>query len=269
MTILIAGCGYLGQQVLDVLSARGRPAVGVRRSAAARCVQADLRDADAMTRALAAKGTTRGDIRGVVYCAAADERSRAAYEAAYVAGLRAVLTLTDAPVVFTSSTAVYGSSGGWVDGRSSAEPGGETAPVLRAAEALVEGRGIALRLAGLYGPTRTRLVRKIRDGGLTGADRYTNRIHRDDAATASVRLLDALLEGQALPDACVGVDDDPAPLSEVAAFLADAVGVDAPVLAGPPVGKRCRASVLAELGWAPSFRSYREGYPSIVAEVTG
>lgn len=264
MTVLIAGCGYLGQEILARLRAAGRDAIGVRRSAAPGCVAADLRDEDALRAALEARTIT-----GVVYCAAADGRSEAAYRAAYVEGLRAVLAVTDAPVIFTSSTAVYAQTEGWVDGTSPAEPEGETAPVLREAERLVEGRGIALRLAGLYGPTRTRLVRKVKAGELTGADRYTNRIHRDDAASASVLLLDRCLAGESMPDACVGVDTDPAPLSEVGAFLAGELGVEAPALEGPPTGKRCRATLLTALGWVPAFAGFREGYPAIVREVVG
>src|SRR4029453_15867248 len=79
-------------------------------------------------------------------------------------------------------------------------------------ERLVAGSGfpaIILRLAGIYGPGRTRLVDRVRDGLATCSDgppRWTNRIHRDDCAGPARHLLPAADPGTLW----LRVDDEPA-----------------------------------------------------------
>lgn len=209
-----------------------------------------------------------GLIRSIVYCASADGRTDEAYERAYVRGLDNVLDAVDARlierVVFTASTAVYHQKEGWVDEDSPTEPTHFTGKRLLEAEAVLHAFPAAttsLRLAGIYGPGRTRLVRKVESGD-AGADRYTNRIHLEDCAGA----IDHILQLDHPAPTYVGVDDDPAPLSEVAGFIAARLDVAAPLIEGPPVGKRCRNARLLESGYALSVPTFRDGYPAIVDE---
>ena len=56
----------------------------------------------------------------------------------------------------------------------------------------------SLRLGGIYGPGRTRLIESVRSGRAAirpGAPRFGNRIHRDDAAGALAHLIDAGARG--------------------------------------------------------------------------
>lgn len=209
-----------------------------------------------------------GSIRQVVYCASADARTDEAYERAYVRGLDNVLDAVDARlverVIFTASTAVYHQQEGWVDESSPTEPTSFTGRRLLEAERLLHefpATTISLRLAGIYGPGRTRMVRNVEQGSL-GTNRYTNRIHRDDCAGVLEHLLS--VESPAL--VYVGVDADPAPLSDVAAFIAERLGVAPPVLAGSPTGKRCRNTALIDSGYRFEVPSYRDGYGEIVDE---
>ena len=222
-----------------------------------------------------------------VYAAAADGFSDDAYRAAYVDGLQRVLdalAAAKAPlerVLFTSSTAVYGQSdGSWVDEESPAEPQGFSGRRLLEAERLLLGCGrpaAVLRLAGIYGPGRTRLIDEVRGGAATvpdgGEPLWTNRIHADDCAGALRHLL--RLPADAMQGVWLGVDDEPADRTVVFDWLADRLGVAHPrrVPVGDaaarmrPGNKRCSNAKLKRAGYAFRFPTFREGYADVIAHL--
>ena len=273
MKALIAGAGYVGAALARALIAGGHEVVVLRRSAAepppgARAFRADLLAPGALDALPAAEL--------VFYTAAADERSDAAYRRAYVEGLARLierLARAAAPprrLVFTSSTAVYGQSAGeWVDEASPTEPADFGGRRLLEGEALALGApfpGTVLRLGGIYGPGRTSLIERAR-AGVTGGPGYTNRIHRDDAAGA----LAHLAKQPAPAPVYVGVDCEPAPESEVLAWLARRLPAPAPpaparserALRG---NKRCRNALLLAAGFRFRYPTYREGYQALLDE---
>ncbi|HEX9086380.1 MAG TPA: NAD-dependent epimerase/dehydratase family protein, partial [Arthrobacter sp.] len=197
MTVLMAGCGDLGTEAGLRFAAAGHRVVGWRRSpeklpAAIEGAAADLGSGKLPP--------IPADTTAVVVAIAADSPTEAAYRAAYVDGLSNVLDAvlgSGAPVrrvLFVSSTAVYGDAGGdWIDERTTPDPGGFSGRIIREAEDLLisrlSGTGITpvvLRLGGIYGPGRTRLIDQVRGGSavIPAEPRFTNRIHRDDAAAA-------------------------------------------------------------------------------------
>jgi nucleoside-diphosphate-sugar epimerase len=286
MRVLIAGCGDVGSALGLRLAAAGHEVWGLRRDPAGlpaglRPLAADL--ADPASLAALPEG-----IEAVAYTAAAGASTPDAYEAAYVRGLDnllaalAALAAGAAPVarvLFTSSTSVYGQSGGeWVDEDSPAEPPGFAGRILLQAERLLqEGPfpGVAVRLGGIYGLGRTRLLRQLRAGEarLPAAPLYTNRIHRDDCAG----LLAHLLALDAPKPLYLGVDHDPADLREVYRWLARKLGVPPPPVAAPgeegaaPAhlragSKRCSNARLLATGYRFLYPTYREGYRPLVEE---
>jgi nucleoside-diphosphate-sugar epimerase len=279
MTILLAGCGDLGTEAGLRFAAQGQCVVGWRRSpsklpAGIEGVAADLSAPDLPP--------VPADTTAVVIAVAADSPSEDAYRAAYVRGVSNVLDalerdgVTPGRVLFVSSTAVYGDAhGGWVDEGTMPAPGGFSGRILVEAEELLHARlhgtgttSTALRLGGIYGPGRTRLIDQVRSGSavVPDAPRYTNRIHRDDAAAAIVHL--ATMSAAAAP-VYVGVDDDPADLGAVLRFLAAELGLAEPPVgdAGPARGgnKRCSNGLLRSTGFDFAFPSFREGYRDILA----
>lgn len=279
MTILLAGCGDLGTEAGLRFAALGHSVVGWRRSpaklpAAIKGVAADLGSPDLPP--------VPGDTTAVVIAVAADSPSEESYRAAYVRGVANVLDALERDgvqpdrVLFVSSTAVYGDAGGgWVDESTAPEPGGFSGRVLVEAENLLRSRlagtrttGIALRLGGIYGPGRTRLIDQVKTGSAVVPEdvRYTNRIHRDDAAAAIVHL--ATMEAAPAP-AYIGVDDEPADLGSVLRFLAAELGLPEPRVgdAGPARGgnKRCRNHLLRSTGFTFTFPTFREGYRDVMA----
>jgi len=210
----------------------------------------------------------------VFYTAAADSREDGAYHRAYVAGpenlLAALQSQDQTPrrVFFTSSTAVFGQNGGeWVDEESPTEPGEFSGRRLLEGESLfLKGPfpATVLRLAGIYGPGRTRLIDQVRRGEARcwkGAPHFTNRIHRDDCAGA-LRHLMALTTPQAL---YLGVDTKPVSRREVLTWIAAGLGLPEPPWVPPPAGggrsnKRCSSARLLASGYRLAYPSYREGY---------
>ena len=283
MKVLIAGCGYVGTALAGRLLADGASVVGLRRSDSELPLGATLFRADVTDPSTLA--AVPADVTHLVYCASPGERSEAAYRAAYVDGLanvRAALTKAGAPlerVLLTTSTAVYGQSNGeWVDETSPTEPSTFSGQILLEAErALLAGPApaIAVRLAGIYGPGRTRLVSTVADGTARrpATPHFTNRIHLDDCAGALAHLL-------TLSDPApvyLGVDEDPADLGDVLAFIAGELGVPAPPVgeAAPAPGrrsrghKRCRGDRLRASGYAFRHETFRSGYPGVIASFRG
>lgn len=275
MRVLVAGCGYVGSALAGRLSAGGDEVVGLRRravSAPFETAALDLCDAEATARWFGR--TTRFD--AVVSCVAASRGDERAYRSAYLetlAGLQRGLRAThETPplLLFTSSTSVYAQDAGEeVDEDSETAPTGFRGAVQLEAEARVaawEGAHGSLRLGGIYGPGRTRLAASVRDGRAAASETYTNRIHRDDAAGALAHLLDRYRGGHAPAPTLLGVDDAPAPRSEVVAWLARGLGVTPPAPGDTaPRGKRCRNARLRAAGYAFRYPSYREGYAAVLS----
>jgi nucleoside-diphosphate-sugar epimerase len=301
--VLIAGCGDVGTRLGLLLAADGDVVRGLRRNpdalpAPIRGVRADLATGDGLR--AAAEG-----VQILIYAAAADGFSDDAYRAAYVDGLRNVLdalTAASAPlerVVFTSSTAVYGQSdGSWVDETSPTDPQGFSGRRLLEAERAILGCGTpaaVLRLAGIYGSGRTRLIEEVRGGSASvpegGDPLWTNRIHADDCAGALRHLL--RLPAEAMSGVWLGVDDEPCERAVVLDWLADRLGVAqprrVPVVDGPArvrpgdaaqqptvgaapsprrgANKRCSNAKLKGAGYAFRFPSFREGYADVIARL--
>ncbi|MBW3657595.1 MAG: SDR family oxidoreductase [Actinobacteria bacterium] len=268
MRVLIAGCGYVGSELARRLVAGGHDVWGLRRTATGmpegvRALAGDVTDAATLD--------LPDGIDALVYAVSPAERDEAAYRAAYVDGLDHVLTaLPTAPerLVFVSSTAVYGQTdGSVVDEDSPTEPSSFSGRVLLEAEARARAAGgTVLRLAGIYGPGRTRLIDEVRAGEATypPEDVHTNRIHRDDCAGALAHLLTI---GTRAP-VYVGVDDEPALRREVLTWLAERL--DAPPPRAAPGqrtrggDKRCSNARLRASGYDLAFPSYRDGYAAML-----
>lgn len=273
MRVLIAGCGYVGGAVAELLRDAGHAVMGMRRNVSAlpegiEPIAADLGDPTSVRESLAGRA-----LDWVVYAVAADGRDEAAYRRAYVEGLSHLLDVIPPPkrLVFTSSTGVYGQQNGEVvDETSPTEPKRFTGEIMLEAEELVDFYGapsVVVRLGGIYGPTRTRLIHSVMHdrAELPSGPQHTNRIHRDDCAGVIAHLL-ALESPEPV---YIGVDDDPADMGDVLRWLAHALDrPEPPRSKGPPpsLGKRCSNAKLRATGYTFRYPSFREGYGALLAE---
>ena len=269
--VLIAGCGDVGNALATRLLADECEVWGVRRNVDAlrqgvRPWRIDLTDPGSFDAPPAA-------FDYVFYTASADRRDEDHYRSVYVDGLRDLLNALRAAacplrrIFFTSSTAVYGQNGGeWVDEDSATEPPRFNGRILLEAEALLREApeaGINVRLSGIYGPGRTRLVRKVRDEEATATGSWTNRIHVEDCAGVLHHLMRlGYPEGLYL-----GSDDEPATTADVVAWLSAELEAPAPPEEHTKrLNKRCRNEKLRETGYRFRYPTFREGYRPIVRE---
>ncbi len=278
--VLIAGCGYVGSALGGMLRARSHQVWGLRRRTAGMPdgiapVEADLLVPSSL------KALPR-DIEFAVYAVSPGGGDDAHYRAAYVDGLAAllgVLAKQEMPprrVILVSSTAVYAQSGGvWVDETSPTEPRHFSGRRLLEGERLIAEApfaGTVLRAAGLYGPGRTGLVRRVRsaDARFCETPYYTNRIHRDDCAGALLHLI----EHPSPATLYNGVDCEPAEEQRVMAWLAGVLGAPPPrqVPDAELTGRRRRGNKrvrnrrLLEAGYHFRYPSFREGYTAVLKD---
>jgi nucleoside-diphosphate-sugar epimerase len=272
-TIVVAGAGDLGTEVGLRFAAKGHRVIGIRRRAEVLPASFERQSVDLRHERPEIPAET--DV--VVVALTAGERSAEGYRATYLEGLRHVMEAVAASqatprILLVSSTAVYDQSdGSWLDEHSEAVASSPTAAVLRSTEkelATSWADAVILRLGGIYGPGRERLIDQVRSGEsrIPRGSLYTNRIHRDDATRAVVHL--ALHE--APPPLVIGVDDEPAQLGDVLAFIARELGLAAPgVTRGrgdrPPGGdRRFRNDLLKSTGFTFTYPTFREGYAAVL-----
>lgn len=277
-SVLIAGCGDIGSRLATQLLAQGWLVHGLRRSithlpegvvGVAGDLFAEQRPAT----------WPSGPLDYLVYCAAATEHDEPGYRAAYVDGLRHVLSWLRQSgqqprrLLFVSSSSVYVQQAGeWVDEASPTDAEGYSGRLMLEAEQVALDSGIPatrVRLTGIYGPGREWLLTQVRRGYRVAVEPplYGNRIHADDAAGLLAFLLEADRAGKVLEDCYIGVDDAPAPLAEVVGWLREYLEVtewaeDASIRRTG--SKRCSNARARALGWAPRYSSFREGYAAIL-----
>lgn len=263
-TLLIAGAGDLGSRLALRRLALGEQVIALRRREASiadgvTCLRADLATGEGFSRL-----PRRPD--ALVFCAAPGERSEAAYRAVYFDGLRRLLDAVQTPrVIFVSSTAVYAEDAGeWVDEDTPARPPQFNGRVLLEAEGELAGHdlGLALRLSGIYGPGRTMMIRRAREG-LANRAHWGNRIHVDDAASALSHLLDLPAPRRLY----LGNDDRPSLEWELQDWLREREGLPAVAHDGAgESGRRISNARLRASGWAAAHGDFRSGYGPLLSE---
>ena len=129
-------------------------------------------------------------------------------------------------------------------------------------------RARVLRLGGIYGPERTRMVRSVIDGEASRPRRRT--LHQPHPPGRRGPARQSICSTRPV-GVYVGVDQDQAPLSEVQEWIAARAGVAPPSLepdGSPRRGnKRCDGARLRETGFTLAYPTFREGYGPIVDDL--
>lgn len=182
MKLLLIGYGYLGREIARVFRADGWEVAAASHSGGADSLACDVGDPHSVAALPAADF--------IIHCAASGRGGEDAYRHVYRDGCANLTrTFPGTPLLFTSSTSVYAQNdGSVVTEESPAIPERETGRLLLEAERItLESGGIVARLAGIYGPGRSVILKKFLTGEAVVEEdgrRFLNQIHRDDAARA-------------------------------------------------------------------------------------
>ena len=279
--VLIVGCGYVGAALGAALAGEGHFVWGMRRNPdnlpqSIKPLSADVHDKNL--------GGLLPEGLDFIFYTLSSGGGEAGYRAAYADGPKNLIQALDKKgerprrIFFTSSTAVYAQTdGSRVDEESPTLPTHYAGRILLEGERILRESGYAatiLRLSGIYGPGRTRLIDSVRAGRAVvqaGPPRFTNRIHRDDCAGA----LAHLMKMDAPAEMYLGVDDEPAERRKVLIWLAERLGVPHPREIGggeapsarAATNKRCSNARLKSSGYRFLYPSYREGYAEMIEDL--
>ncbi len=274
--VLVVGCGFVGEAAADLFHAAGWEVTGWTHSeeSAARLstekpypvAAHDITDPGRVQEA-ARSFPGGGKLDALVDCVSSGRGGGPEqYRRVYLEGARNLLAaFQPARFVYTGSTSVYAQvDGSTVDEASPAIPERETSRILRETETVVLAAvgGTVARLAGIYGPGRSVLLKKFLTGEAVvegdGA-RWINQIHRDDAAAALFRLAQA-----DAPPGVYNVADD-THLTQLELYRALAERFGRPLPPGGPedrnrkrgwTSKRVSNARLRALGWQPRYSSF-------------
>ena len=263
---LLVGCGQLGTELGQRLADEGIQVYGLRRNAAelptafqalsidlTQPVRQPLPDVDSMVITLT---PTIPEVNG-----------QPGYLVA-LNNLAGALPKVPQRVVFVSSTRVF-------DGNPETQPITELdspAPASPRAELLVAAENLArelfganiMRPAGIYGPGREMLLRKVRAGEAVNRQRRTNRIHQTDLA----RALHMMLTMPHPPEVLHAVDQTPGvPLGDVVDYIAQRLQIASPAgTASDGVGgKILDARLLHTLLGPLYYPTFKQGYDQVIA----
>ncbi len=266
---VIAGCGFVGLATARLLHSAGWQVTGCTHSpesAAALAgepfpvVGCDISSESSVAESL-------GGLHGVdlvLHCASSGKGGADAYRQVYFRGAQTLGgLLAPRQLIFTSSTSVYAQiDGNWVTEDSPAEPPRETGRILRETEDWVLSHGgTVARLAGIYGPGRSVLLRKFFSGEAViegDGRRWINQIHRDDAASGLLHMAQSRVPG-------LFNLGDSQPLEQRALYTWLAERFSSPL---PPEGpvptdrkrgwthKQVSNARLRCLGWVPRYASF-------------
>lgn len=275
-SVLVIGAGYLGSSLALELRERDHCVVTADLQGERANYKADVRNPVELQRLkneLQGKGFSPS---WIVYSVSTRGGSVDEYRRIYVEGVSNLVRLfPEARLFFCSSTAVYGvADGAWVTEEHSANPVRPQSRVLLDGELIVrKAGGVVGRLSALYGPGRCVLVEKymLQGEALPGdPDRWVNYVHRDDAVSAMIHLMDA-----AIPGGCFNITDmTPMRLREVYAFLSRLVDRPMPRFteAHPSsrrgmTNQRISCSLLMSQGWEPLYLSVVDGVHNVLEDL--
>lgn len=270
VSVLLAGCGDIGTRVGELLVESGKYNVlGARRTIVEdsqfQLVVIDLLDPTTFS-------VLPKRIDYIVYTATPSQRTEQAYQDIYLRGIQNLLAHFQSDdvkrVFYVSSTSVYPQQKAeWVDESSNAQPTAFSGRTLLEAEHWLGQQNMpstVIRFAGIYGPGRNWLLRKVSNGcdAVYSPPKYTNRIHVEDCAGVLAFLIERDVSGNALEALYVGVDCEPVSEWGVLSWLAVEMNVERPqkIESNGQQNKRCSNARLLEAGYRFIYPTYREGY---------
>lgn len=198
-SLLIIGVGYVGQKLATMATNAGWNVTGITKSGEGTTLKGDVGNPESV-KTLRHTFTTPPHV--IIHCASSGRGGAPAYRHVFLQGIKNLQEhFPESQLLFVSSTSVYAQTNGeTVTETSPSNPTRETGKILCETEKTVlTKQGLVARLAGIYGPGRSMLLKKLLSGdALIEEDgrRFLNHIHRDDAASALLFLAERATQEQ-------------------------------------------------------------------------
>ena len=241
-SILILGCGYVGERVAAACLSQGMRVIGTTRdeqraqALGAQGMEAVVAESPlALPNALLSSVDLLLDSIPLVRDASGMQAGQPDWVPVLAGRLPAQRWAG-----YLSTTGVYGDAGGaWVDESFACRPGSARGIERLRAESAWLGSGLpaeVFRIAGIYGPKRN-ILERLRAGGYKAVqwqpEHYASRIHVDDIVAAVIAAMASPRSGRIVNLA----DDMPLPHADYASQLARMIGAPAPVILSEEEGE--------------------------------
>ena len=274
--LLIIGCGKLGQKIGDNLSKLPIEIIGMKRRLPKTPSRFKIITLDVFSdKFLDNVNSIKPDF--LIYCISSDEQTKENYQKNYVEGLKVTINALRQSnyfqhLIFISSTRVYGQiSDSFLSELTLPEPNDFGGKALLEAENYLHDlpfKTTILRLSGIYGDNRRHLLGVASDlAKWPPIDRWTNRIHEDDASSFITFLFTQLINDQKIDGLYLLTDSQPVSLYEVLKWirLELKLSLDNLPISNGINGKKLRSNLLPKLKFSFKHPDYKSGYHQMIA----
>ena len=276
--LLIIGCGKLGQKIGENLSELPIEIVGIKRSLPKIPLKFKIITLDIFSdKFLDNVNFINPDL--IIYSVSADEQTKESYQKNYVEGLKVTINVLSnlkhfQHLIFISSTRVYGQiSNSVLSEFTTPQPNDFGGRALLEAETYLNKspfKSTVLRLSGIYGDDRRHMLRVASD--LTkwpAEDRWTNRIHEEDAVSFISFLLAQILNNKKIEDLYLLTDSQPVSLYEVLKWIRSELELSLYEATVPNIiiGKKLKSEILPTLNFLFKHPNYKIGYAQMIAKL--
>tara|TARA_B110000261_G_C12990812_1_gene320214 strand:- start:32 stop:898 length:867 start_codon:yes stop_codon:yes gene_type:complete len=276
--LLIIGCGKLGQRIGKNLSELPIEIVGIKRKVPKITSRFEILALDIFSDTFSANiSLISPDF--VIYCVSSDSQTEESYQKNYVEGLRISIKALGQldnfqHLFFVSSTRVYGQiTEKFLSESIKPQPSDYGGRVLLDAEKCLKKlpfKSTILRLSGIYGDDRRHMLEIASDiTKWPPEDRWTNRIHEEDAVSFISFLLTQTLNNKEIENLYLVTDSQPVSLYEVLRWIRSELGLTLDTVPDPNKinGKKLISEILPRLNFSFKHPNYKTGYAQMIAKL--
>ena len=276
LKILIVGCGQLGFSIVKNADPDIFKLYGFSRSLKKSPPSIEMHQVDILkNEAIDVIKSVNPEI--IIYAVSADTQSVESYQDHYVAGLKktyaALLELDHFKhLFFVSSTRVYGQKTTKILSELDiAEPsdfGGEALIEAEAVARQLKDKATILRLSGIYGPNRTRMIQLAQSnpGNWPATNNWSNRIHEEDAARFIVFLIKRIMLKEPIEPLYLVTDGIPTKQYDVLTWIRKRLQLTTDTIEIPILesGKQLQSVLLNQNGFILKYPDFTYGYEAII-----
>ena len=276
LKILIVGCGQLGFSIVKNADPDIFKLYGFSRSLKKSPPSIEMHQVDILkNEAIDLIKSVNPEI--IIYAVSADTQSVESYQDHYVAGLKktyaALLELDHFKhLFFVSSTRVYGQKTTKIlselDIAEPSDYGGEALIEAEAVACQLKDRATILRLSGIYGPNRTRMIQLAQSnpGNWPATNNWSNRIHEEDAARFIVFLVKRIMLKEPIEPLYLVTDGIPTKQYDVLTWIRKRLQLTTDTIEIPILesGKQLQSVLLNQNGFILKYPDFTYGYEAII-----